>query len=52
LFDLALHGWRQPIERLERIALEQGWPIFAPEPGVPTDVVALNWNWWRDGSVA
>jgi L-ascorbate metabolism protein UlaG (beta-lactamase superfamily) len=52
LFDLALHGWRQPIERLEKIALELGLPIFAPEPGAPTEVVALNSNWWRGGSLA
>ncbi len=48
LFDLALHGWRQPIERLVEIALEQGWPLFAPEPGLPTEVLALQSNWWRN----
>jgi L-ascorbate metabolism protein UlaG (beta-lactamase superfamily) len=47
LFDLALHGWRQPIERLVDIALEQGWPLFAPEPGLPTEVLALQSDWWR-----
>ena len=48
LFDLALHGWRQPIERLVEVALKQGWPLFAPEPGLPTEVLALQSNWWRN----
>lgn len=47
LFDLALHGWRQPIERLLEIASRQGWPLFVPEPGLPTDVTVLRSDWWR-----
>jgi L-ascorbate metabolism protein UlaG (beta-lactamase superfamily) len=47
LFNLALHGWRQPIERLLEIASGQGWPLFAPEPGLPTEVVVLRSDWWR-----
>jgi L-ascorbate metabolism protein UlaG (beta-lactamase superfamily) len=52
LFDLALHGWRQPVERLVAIAAERGWPLFAPEPGLPTEVEAVRSDWWqisRDG---
>jgi L-ascorbate metabolism protein UlaG (beta-lactamase superfamily) len=47
LFDLALHAWRQPIERISSI---DGLNIWAPEPGVPTEVVAgtaLRSEWWR-----
>lgn len=47
LFDLALHGWRQPIERLVELAEEKQWPMFAPEPGLPTEVLALQSNWGR-----
>jgi hypothetical protein len=47
LFDLALHGWRQPIERLLEIAAERGWLLFSPEPGLPTEVAALRSDWWR-----
>jgi L-ascorbate metabolism protein UlaG (beta-lactamase superfamily) len=47
LFDLALHGWRQPIERLVEIAEERGWSLFAPTPGLPTDVRAVRSDWWR-----
>jgi L-ascorbate metabolism protein UlaG (beta-lactamase superfamily) len=47
LFDLALHGWRQPIERLAEIVAAQNWPIFSPEPGLPTDVAGVQSNWWR-----
>jgi L-ascorbate metabolism protein UlaG (beta-lactamase superfamily) len=48
LFNLALHGWRQPMERLEVVAKESGIPLWSPTPGMPTEVgnsaVA---NWWR-----
>jgi len=47
LFDLALHAWRQPIERLVEIAGEQGWQLFVPEPGLPTEVLAQRSEWWR-----
>lgn len=54
LFDLALHGWAEPIERLERVAREQGVPLWAPEPGLPTEVlgdVEVRSDWWRNSSV-
>ncbi len=47
LFDLALHAWRQPIERIFAIP---DLPIFAPEPGVPTEVTPgaeIRSEWWR-----
>jgi L-ascorbate metabolism protein UlaG (beta-lactamase superfamily) len=47
LFDLALHAWRQPIERICAI---EGLKIWAPEPGLPTEVVAgveVRSEWWR-----
>jgi L-ascorbate metabolism protein UlaG (beta-lactamase superfamily) len=47
LFDLALHAWRQPIERLLEIANNNLW---SPEPGKPTEVIPgqpLLSNWWR-----
>jgi L-ascorbate metabolism protein UlaG (beta-lactamase superfamily) len=50
LFDLALHGWRQPIERLRELADEKKIKLWAPEPGRPSDVVAgveLRSDWWR-----
>jgi L-ascorbate metabolism protein UlaG (beta-lactamase superfamily) len=47
LFDLALHGWRQPIERLVEVAAERRWPLFAPPPGLPAEVAALRSDWWR-----
>lgn len=50
LFDLALHGWRQPIERFCELADEKGIAMWIPEPGMPTEVVhetALRSEWWR-----
>jgi L-ascorbate metabolism protein UlaG (beta-lactamase superfamily) len=50
LFNLALHGWRQPIERLLQIANAEGLKLWSPVPGVPTEVVRgmeLRSDWWR-----
>lgn len=50
LFDLALHAWRQPIERLVELADEKKIKLWAPEPGRPSDVVAgveLRSGWWQ-----
>jgi L-ascorbate metabolism protein UlaG (beta-lactamase superfamily) len=50
LFDLALHGWRQPIERLFEIADAEGLKLWSPTPGAPTEVergVELRSAWWR-----
>jgi L-ascorbate metabolism protein UlaG (beta-lactamase superfamily) len=50
LFDLALHAWRQPIQRLLEVAGEKGIKLWAPEPGRPTEVVAgveVRSDWWR-----
>jgi L-ascorbate metabolism protein UlaG (beta-lactamase superfamily) len=47
LFDLALHAWRQPIERIFSL---DGLRLWAPMPGAPTDVVPnteLRSEWWR-----
>jgi L-ascorbate metabolism protein UlaG (beta-lactamase superfamily) len=47
LFDLALHGWKQPIERIFAI---EGLKIWAPEPGLPTEVVKgtpVRSEWWQ-----
>jgi L-ascorbate metabolism protein UlaG (beta-lactamase superfamily) len=49
LFDLALHGWRQPIERLLEVAGEKKIKLWAPEPGRPTEVVTgveMRSDWW------
>jgi L-ascorbate metabolism protein UlaG (beta-lactamase superfamily) len=50
LFDLALHAWRQPMERMLEIAAKRGIRLWAPEPGRPTEVVAgveERSDWWR-----
>jgi L-ascorbate metabolism protein UlaG (beta-lactamase superfamily) len=49
LFNLALHGWREPIDRLEEMAGERGYALWTPRPGVPTEVVAqevVPERWW------
>jgi len=48
LFNLALHGWRQPIEKLEPIARDNTIPLWSPQPGLPTEVTGPLFNdWWR-----
>ena len=50
LFDLALHAWWQPIERLMEVATRERIKVWAPEPGVPTEVISgveLRSEWWR-----
>lgn len=47
LFDLALHHWKQPIERIWPM---EGLKLWSPTPGVPSDVVTgqeLRSEWWR-----
>ena len=47
LFDLALHYWTQPIEKIWDVA---GLKLWSPTPGVPTEVVKgeeLRSEWWR-----
>jgi hypothetical protein len=55
LFDLALHAWDQPIERLLEIADGEGLKLWAPEPGRPTEVVRgveVLSDWWREHAKA
>jgi L-ascorbate metabolism protein UlaG (beta-lactamase superfamily) len=50
LFDLALHAWTQPIERLVQLADQAGMKLWFPRPGVPTDVIAGQEHrafWWK-----
>ena len=50
LFDLALHGWRQPIEEMLQIAEEKGIALWFPTPGMPTEIVKGEEHraeWWR-----
>jgi L-ascorbate metabolism protein UlaG (beta-lactamase superfamily) len=47
LFSLALHAWRQPIER---VFASDGIKIWAPEPGKPTEFITgieHRSDWWR-----
>lgn len=50
LFNLALHGWRQPMERISELAKERSLRLWSPRPGEPTEVVgheALWSSWWQ-----
>ena len=49
LFNLALHGWREPIAEMERLAAGNGTPLWSPTPGEPTDVAGpMVSAWWRE----
>ncbi len=50
LFNLALHAWREPIERTIELANEQGMKLWSPPPGVPSEVERgqeLWSDWWK-----
>jgi L-ascorbate metabolism protein UlaG (beta-lactamase superfamily) len=47
LFDLGLHHWRQPIEKIWPV---EGLKLWSPTPGVPSEVIPdeeLRSEWWR-----
>jgi L-ascorbate metabolism protein UlaG (beta-lactamase superfamily) len=47
-FNLALHPWNEPIERLLKLAHDKSISLFVPKPGVPTQVTGGEYNshWW------
>jgi L-ascorbate metabolism protein UlaG (beta-lactamase superfamily) len=50
LFNLALHAWKQPVERIVEVAAEKGIPLWLPTPGEPNEVVRgveLRSDWWQ-----
>jgi L-ascorbate metabolism protein UlaG (beta-lactamase superfamily) len=50
LFNLALHAWDQPIKRIEELSAAQRLPVWSPQPGLPTEVVAGMEHrspWWK-----
>ena len=50
LFNLALHGWREPVERMLELADAKGMKLWLPVPGMPSEVVAgveLRSGWWK-----
>jgi L-ascorbate metabolism protein UlaG (beta-lactamase superfamily) len=48
LFNLALHAWKQPVERMVEIAEERGISLWLPEPGAATEVSGeLRSGWWE-----
>jgi len=47
-FNLALHDWFEPVEKLVGYAEQKQINLFMPEPGVPTEVDGVyNSNWWK-----
>ena len=46
-FNLALHPWREPVERFLKYADQKNISGFLPKPGVPTEVNGVhNSEWW------
>jgi L-ascorbate metabolism protein UlaG (beta-lactamase superfamily) len=48
-FNLALHAWKEPVEKLLLYAQEKHIELFLPKPGEPTEVMGVNFNskWWE-----
>lgn len=48
-FDLAMHGWTEPIERLLVAAQAAGVPVATPRPGgMVTSLTTPRERWWPD----
>ncbi|MDE1154487.1 MAG: MBL fold metallo-hydrolase [Acidobacteriaceae bacterium] len=49
LFNLALHGWRRPIEEVLALAEQRKLPLWFPTPGEPTELTGteLRSMWWK-----
>jgi L-ascorbate metabolism protein UlaG (beta-lactamase superfamily) len=48
-FDLALHGWTEPMERMQGLAAERGLQVSTPRFGEPVGLMAMESKgcWWR-----
>jgi hypothetical protein len=48
-FSLALHGWKEPVERLMKFAGEKNVSLLLPQPGQPIDVTGEPYHsfWWE-----
>lgn len=47
-FDLALHSWREPVERTIHSASKNNVQLFIPRPGTLTDFTGPhNSEWWK-----
>lgn len=48
-FDLAMHVWEDPFERISALAAERGVPLSTPEMGERVDMTAphAGSDWWR-----
>jgi L-ascorbate metabolism protein UlaG (beta-lactamase superfamily) len=48
LFDLALHGWTEPIERVLAAAAREGVRVIVPRPGEPVEpaISRAPERWW------
>jgi L-ascorbate metabolism protein UlaG (beta-lactamase superfamily) len=50
LFNLAFHGWTEPIERVLAAARPVGVPVLTPRPGESLEPEATSTvaRWWPD----
>jgi hypothetical protein len=49
-FDLAMHGWTEPFERVSALAAERGIALTTPRMGERLDLSAPHaaMPWWRE----
>ena len=48
-FDLGLHGWREPFDRIATLAQQRGVPLATPEMGAALDLSQpqAGGQWWK-----
>jgi L-ascorbate metabolism protein UlaG (beta-lactamase superfamily) len=49
-FNLALHAWTQPVERIIALAAAANIPLLLPRPGQTRDIAGGAWvdEWWKE----
>ena len=53
-FDLAMHPWTEPMERVQSLAAEHGIAVCTPRFGEPVRMMTMNRGmcWWRGADAA
>lgn len=53
-FDLSMHPWNEPFDRIEALAGQQGIPLLTPAMGERVDIAApaATPRWWRAGAAS
>jgi L-ascorbate metabolism protein UlaG (beta-lactamase superfamily) len=48
-FNLSLHSWTEPVERIIQYAAQKNFTLVLPKPGQPLEITGMGYNseWWE-----